>query len=125
MNDTNEAKAGGFLNDKQYNAAKYLSIVVLPAIGTLYFAIAQIWGLPHGEQVLGTILAIEAFLGVCLGVSTNQYEKSGAKYSGDINIVEAPSGQKSAQFSFDEHPTTLADKDEATFKVNTIKSEKD
>lgn len=112
------AKAGGFLNDQQYNAAKYLSIVVLPAIGTLYFAIAQIWGLPHGEQVLGTILAVEAFLGVCLGVSTNQYEKSGAKYSGDINIVEE-AGEKKAIFAFDEHPTQLEGKSEATFKVNT------
>lgn len=117
--DETQTNVGGFLNDTQYSVAKWLTVVVLPAIGTLYFAIAQIWGLPHGEQVLGTILAIEAFLGVVLGVSTNQYNKSDAKYSGDINIIEDATGEKKAIFAFNEHPTELEGKSEATFKVNT------
>jgi hypothetical protein len=49
---------------------------LLPAAGTLYFALAGIWGLPYGEQVVGTITAIDTFLGVILGISTSRYNKT-------------------------------------------------
>jgi TRAP-type uncharacterized transport system fused permease subunit len=53
---------------------KYIAQIVLPALGTLYFALANIWGLPYGEQIVGTITAIDAFLGVLLGISSNTYK---------------------------------------------------
>lgn len=56
-----------------YDVLKWIAQIVLPAIGTLYFALAGIWGWPYGEQVVGTITAIDAFLGVCLGISTKVY----------------------------------------------------
>lgn len=104
------------LSNNGYNKAKWLTTIVLPAIGTLYFAIAQIWGLPSGEEVLGTIIAVQAFLGVLLGVSSNAYKNSDARYDGEINIRE-----DKAQVAFNEHPTTYADKDEVIFKVNSPK----
>ena len=52
----------------------FIAQIILPALGTLYFALASIWGLPYGEQIVGTITAIDAFLGACLGISTKQYE---------------------------------------------------
>jgi len=48
---------------------------LLPAIGTLYFALAQIWNLPLAEEIVGTITAVDAFLGAVLGISTAQYNK--------------------------------------------------
>ena len=63
------------MSDKVYNILKWVAQVVLPAIATLYFALAQIWGLPYGEQIVGTITAIDAFLGAILGISTIQYNK--------------------------------------------------
>lgn len=63
------------LNDKTYNILKWVALVLLPAIGTLYFALAGIWGFPYGEQIVGTITAIDTFLGVILGISTVQYNK--------------------------------------------------
>ena len=60
------------MTNKIYDILKYIAQVVLPAIGTLYFALAQIWDLPYGEQVVGTITAIDAFLGALLMISTNQ-----------------------------------------------------
>jgi hypothetical protein len=42
-------------------------------VGTLYFALASIWGFPYGEQIVGTITAVDAFLGTCLGISTKNY----------------------------------------------------
>lgn len=64
------------LNDKTYNTLKWITMYLLPAAGTLYFALAGIWGLPYGEQVVGTITAVDTFLGVILGISTAQYNKA-------------------------------------------------
>ena len=61
------------MDNKTYDILKYIAQIVLPAIGTLYFALAQIWGLPYGEEIVGTITAVDAFLGALLQISTNQY----------------------------------------------------
>lgn len=62
--------------DKVYDILKAIAMIVLPALGTLYFALAGIWGWPYAEQVVGTITAIDTFLGVILGISTAQYKKT-------------------------------------------------
>lgn len=63
------------MENKVYDVLKWIAQILLPAIGTLYFALAQIWGFPYAEQIVGTITAIDAFLGVLLGISTYQYRK--------------------------------------------------
>lgn len=67
------------MSNRMYDILKYIAQIVLPALGTLYFALSTIWGLPYGEQVVGTITAIDAFLGALLGISTAQYRKGGYK----------------------------------------------
>nr|WP_294371212.1 phage holin [uncultured Ruminococcus sp.] len=64
------------INDKLYNVLKWVTMIALPAIGTLYFTLSGIWGFPYAEQVIGTITAISTFLGVILGISTSQYNKN-------------------------------------------------
>lgn len=66
------------MNNKTYDVMKWIAQYLLPAAGTLYFALAGIWNLPYGEEVVGTITAIDAFLGVLLGISTAQYKKTQA-----------------------------------------------
>jgi hypothetical protein len=61
--------------NKVYDILKWIAQIVLPAIATLYFAIANIWGLPYAEQIVGTITAIDAFMGALLGITTVQYKK--------------------------------------------------
>lgn len=63
-------------SNKTYDLLKWVAQYLLPAAGTLYFALAGIWGFPYGEQVVGTITAVDTFLGVILGISTIQYNKS-------------------------------------------------
>ena len=63
------------LSNKMYDCLKWIAMYFLTAIGTLYFALAGIWNLPYGEQVVGTITAVDTFLGVILGISTSQYNK--------------------------------------------------
>lgn len=63
------------LSDKVYNILKWVALVLMPALGALYFGLAGIWGFPYGEQIVGTITVIDTFLGVILGISTVQYNK--------------------------------------------------
>lgn len=67
------------MNNKTYDTLKWIAQLLLPALATLYLAIAGIWGLPFGEQISGTIMALDAFLGVILGLSTKQYNKTTTK----------------------------------------------
>lgn len=64
------------LSNKAYDILKWITMIVLPACGTLYSALAGIWGFPYGEQVVGTIVAVATFLGVVLKISTNNYNKT-------------------------------------------------
>ena len=64
------------MSNSTYNLLKYIAQILIPAIATLYFSVSQIWGLPYGEQIVGTLTAVDAFLGVCLGISSDNYHKS-------------------------------------------------
>jgi len=63
-------------SNKLYDVLKYVAQIVLPALGTLYFALSQIWGWPYGEAIVGTITAVDACLGALLGISTASYNKA-------------------------------------------------
>jgi hypothetical protein len=63
------------MSNSNYDFLKWVAQILLPAFGTLYFALASIWGLPYAEQVVGTVTAIDAFLGALLGISTHYYNK--------------------------------------------------
>lgn len=64
------------MSNKTYDVLKYIALIVLPALGTFYFAIAGIWGLPYAEQIVGTITAIDTLLGALLRITTVKYNKS-------------------------------------------------
>ena len=61
------------MSNQTYDVLKFIAQVFLPALGTLYFALSQIWGLPYGEQIVGTLTALDAFLGALLGLSSAHY----------------------------------------------------
>ena len=63
------------LTNKMYDCLKWIAMYLLPALGTLYFALSSIWGLPYGEQIVGTVTAVDTFLGVILGISSANYNK--------------------------------------------------
>ena len=64
------------MSSKGYDALKFIAVIVLPAAGALYFALSQIWGLPYGEEVVGTITAIDTFLGTVLMIDSSKYNKN-------------------------------------------------
>lgn len=74
------------MNNKVYDILKWIALIALPAIGTLYFALAGIWDLPYGEEIVGTITAIDTFLGALLGVASASYHKPDA---GNVDTIES------------------------------------
>lgn len=63
------------LSNKAYDILKWITLVALPALGTAYVALANVWGLPYPEEVSKTVLAVCTLLGALLGVSTAEYNK--------------------------------------------------
>ena len=66
------------LSNRVDDVLKWIALYLLPALGTLYFALAGIWEFPYGEEIVGTITALDTFLGVLLGISTAQYNRENA-----------------------------------------------
>lgn len=64
------------MSNKTYDVLKWIAQILLPALGTLYFALAGIWGFPYADAIVGTITAIDTFIGVLLGISTMNYNKN-------------------------------------------------
>ena len=67
------------MSNKAYDVLKYIALILLPALGTLYFALAKIWGFPYAAEIVGTISAVDAFLGALLKISTDNYNKENAE----------------------------------------------
>lgn len=108
------------MSNKAYDILKFIAQIFLPAVGTLYFALAGYWGLPNSEAVVGSIMAVDAFLGALLGLSSKSYNGSEAKYDGRIDVHENEDGVKnfSMQLLHLEDPMEIANKKEVVFKVN-------
>lgn len=108
------------LGDVTYNVVKKSAMIILPALGTLYFTLSQIWGLPHAEAVVGTTAAVNTFLGVLVQISKKSYYASNAPYVGEIKVEDSDDGSRKV-FSLvvNGDPEDLETMNIATFKVNS------
>lgn len=109
------------LGDRSYKTLKQAATLILPAIGTLYFTLAPMWDLPKSEEVVGTIAALNTFLGVVLSLSTMTYNKkyssTGVEYSGSI-VIDDSGEKKVFSLELDDDIEVLESRDEVTFKVD-------
>lgn len=113
--------SGPWLSGRTYDFMKFLAQILIPALGTLYFALAQIWGLPAAEEVVGTVVAVDTFLGVILGISTAQYNASESRFDGIMEVhPKQENGVQTFQLNLNEAPEYLADKSIVAFRVQTI-----
>jgi hypothetical protein len=101
------------ITGKTYDILKFCAMVAFPALGTLYFALAGIWGLPAAEQVVGTIVAVDTFLGVILQISSARYKE---EHVGTI-VVKEIGDKKVFSLEIDEDPNDLENREEILFKV--------
>lgn len=71
-------------NNRCYDILKWIALVVLPALATLYGALAPTWGWPYAEEIVYTITAIDTFLGALLGISNLQYKLNNEENSDGV-----------------------------------------
>lgn len=64
------------LNKKLYDILAKISRYALPALGGLYYSLADIWSLPYGAQVLATCTAVTVALNILLGIDSAKYQAS-------------------------------------------------
>lgn len=115
---TPQKTTGITLNDGVYGFIRRVAIYLLPALGTLYSALAEIWGLDYSEEVLGTTSALGAFLGAVIFLSRRAYNGSDAKYDGQL-VVDTSNEQKDIySLEMNVPLDEVRDKKELTFKIN-------
>lgn len=116
--ESSHAKQTPMLSNSAYNVVKKSATIVLPALSGLYIAIAQIWNFDHVDQVVGTLAALNTFLGVIIQLSKKSYYASSAPYVGEIKVQNI--GEKKV-FSLvvDGDPGELENMDSANFKINS------
>ena len=105
-----------FSNDV-YDKLKWVSLVLLPALGALYFGMSQLIGLPYGVEVVGTIALLDTFLGSILGYSSKQYQnETRGELVGFLDVELTDEGKK-VQLEFPGDPNDIDQHDKVTFKV--------
>lgn len=105
-------------SNKTYDRLKFIAQIVLPAAGTLYYALSDIWDLPHGPEIVGTIVALDTFLGALLGISTIRYVANTPPTVLDGNLYVTPDKEVYAAV---ETPTSeLLEKGEVTLAVGKL-----
>jgi hypothetical protein len=105
-----ESEATNFFSHSLYDKLKFIAQILLPALGTLVFAVGGIWDWDYTTQTVGTITAIDLFLGGILQFSSNQYYKSGANFDGDMNVTKDPAtGENQVVVAFNDDPRDVVD----------------
>lgn len=111
-------------NHTTYEWLRWTVQIALPAVATLYFALGTVWDFPNPERVVATITAITTFLGVTLGISKHNYDRSDARYDGTFQIedkVVDSRMQTSYKLDLNADPEELAQKKDISFKVSSHK----
>lgn len=100
------------LNNKTYDTLKWIAQILLPAITTLWIALAKIWGFPYAAEIGGTLSAIDLALGAILGISSSNYQGDGK-----ITVNETDPTKDVYTLEYDGDINEIANKDSVTFKV--------
>lgn len=112
------------LSNSTYDLLKRVVQLWLPASGTLYFTISEIWNLPAGVQVVGTIAAVSTFLGIVLGVSTKNYEAPEAITDGALMVNDSDPLQESYKLVMNIPLDELREKKQIVINVEKDSQEK-
>lgn len=105
------------LTEQTYELLKKLVRIILPGFSALYFGMAQIWGLPAAEQVVGSVALFTTFIGLILGVSSSRYNASEAGINGEFLVAEDDGGAAGYRLVLHDDPEVLKDQESITFKV--------
>lgn len=107
------------MKNKTYDRLKWTAQIALPAIGASYFGLGQIWGFPNGEEIVGTITVIDAFLGTLLGLSAKHYNDDPKQIDGYLSSssVDPDTGIPNLQLTITKLPDEILSGDMAKLKI--------
>lgn len=72
------------MTNKCFDVLRFIAEIILPALAALYAALAGIWGWPYAEAIVGTIAAIDTFLGaVVIGLRKSYNKREGEQDNGE------------------------------------------
>ena len=110
---------GFTLPTKIYNFIKYLVLIFMPSLTTLYVLLATQWGWDNITKISTSLTAVTAFLGGLVGIASKNYNNSDERFFGEIHVTGDDEGAQIDHQVFNEDPSgkTIADKKEVTFKV--------
>jgi hypothetical protein len=118
MSESSHAKKPTpLLGDSTYSVMKKSATIILPALATLYFALAQLWNFPEPEKVVASITALNTFIGVLVQISKKSYYASGEQYAGEIQVQDV-GDKRVASLVIDGDPEDILSMKEATFKIS-------
>jgi hypothetical protein len=103
------------ITGKSYDLLKFLVQSLLPILGTLYFVFAPILSLPNAEEIVGTIIVIDANLGLLLHWSQAKYN-TGVMRGGILMVTETDEGETFSLVLADD-PDILKTKNEVRFDI--------
>jgi hypothetical protein len=105
------------LTNAQYDLLKKVVQLGLPALGTLYAGLAQLWNWPYAAEIVGSIALLTVFGGVLLGFSSRSYDQSDTKYDGEVVVNLSDPTKSVYDFQTSGPVGAIADKKEVIFKV--------
>lgn len=104
------------LSERSYDFFKNAAQLYIPALAVLYAALAGIWSFPDAVQVVGSLAAIDTFLGVVLKISSVSYNAAGGTADGSLQV---DSGYPS-KVAIDLTPEALAQKTSLVLNVDHL-----
>lgn len=105
-----------WFSNETYDALVWIAQIFLPALGVLYATLAGLWNFPNPEAVVGTIIAIDLFLGALLKISKSKYDHSTESVDG--RLVVEPSNEEGLDIYRVQVPfAALQEKQKVTLEV--------
>jgi len=108
------------LKDNVYNVLKWIALVLLPGIASLYFGLGQIWNFPAVEQVVGSITVVDTFLGLLLNKSSQNFTTKLNRFTpvGEFVVKQDTDGEvHGMSFVAYNDPLVLPDQQQVLFNV--------
>jgi len=109
------------VSNKIFDAAKFIALVALPAIATLYLGFGQLWDFPGTENVVLTIVAVDTILGISLQISTRRYNHDEENFDGflDSDGIHPDTGFPNLRLTINKRPEDILKKQMVRLKVST------
>jgi hypothetical protein len=103
-------------NDKLYYRLRFISWVVIPVLSIGWYIISGLIHTSTPSPVVGVVIAIDAYLGITLQISTARYQRRYRKIAGVMRIQD---GEMKTTYSLElaMDPSTIRPEDELIFKV--------